>query len=85
MFASSDRIQSPQKRMPLTSANVLPVVAANRPELTTAVTSREHRPAPTAFGAVEEGEHSRSLLANETRPSYEHCRQHIEDNNPAAY
>lgn len=53
---------------PLTSANVLPLVAANGPEPTPAVTSREHRRASSTFGAVEEGEHSRSLLTNETRP-----------------
>ncbi len=66
MFVSSDRTQSAGERTPVTSAHSLPLVDANGPELVTAVTSHEHRRPPRALGAVESGEHSRSLLANET-------------------
>ena len=44
MFASSDRTRPPRDRTPLTWADVLPLVGANGPKPTTAVTSREHRP-----------------------------------------
>src|SRR5581483_1564333 len=36
-----------------------------RPRLSTAVTSREHQGPPRLLGAVQTGEHPRSLLANE--------------------
>jgi len=40
MFVSSDRTWPPRRQNALTSANVLPLVGANGPEQTTAVTSR---------------------------------------------
>ena len=68
MFVSSDRTRSPRELTPLTSANVLPLVAANDPEPTTAVTSCEHRPASSHLGAVGCGEHWRSVPTNEINP-----------------
>jgi hypothetical protein len=66
MFASPDRTQPPRERMPLTLANAcalsLPMALSLRLRSLYANTDVP----PAAIGAVGEGEHSRSLLTNET-------------------
>lgn len=68
MFVRSDRTRPLYARKPPDSASDRHLVAADRPQPATTVTSRETRGDPDPLAAVRSGEYLRSRLTNETMP-----------------